>query len=186
MQERRRNGVGDSLAYFSSMTSTAATAAGGVSEPSSGAGAGSAPASTAAGTLLAVPGEAAAAAVTLRPVQWSAVSSSVERATPCQRCSIVIPPRFLRMQRRQDTPTPNSPTYYHANYDCLRAVHSEIRAAPCIHGLDALSDQERRVVTALRAVVAGAAIGGGSGAGRSGGSQQQQGGGAGAGAGGGS
>jgi hypothetical protein len=30
---------------------------------------------------------------------WKAVSSSVETATPCRHCRIVIPPRFLRMKR---------------------------------------------------------------------------------------
>jgi hypothetical protein len=44
--------------------------------------------------------------------------------------------------------------YFHANYDCLRTVHTEIRAASDIAGLPELSEQERRVVSALRAVIA--------------------------------
>jgi hypothetical protein len=65
-------------------------------------------------------------------VRWEAVSSNVQLATPCRHCCVVIPPRFLRMQRTQMESSFQS--FYHANYDCLRSVHHEIRVAPTIHG----------------------------------------------------
>ena len=85
---------------------------------------------------------------------WNAVSSSVETATPCRHCRIVIPPRFLRMKRTVAVSGVETNQYFHANYDCLRTVHHEIRAAPDIAALPELSEQERRVVSALRAVIA--------------------------------
>jgi hypothetical protein len=42
--------------------------------------------------------------------------------------------------------------YYHANYDCLRSVHSEICDISSIQGLDTISEQERRVLTAIASV----------------------------------
>ena len=47
-----------------------------------------------------------------------------------------------------------SRVFYHANFDCIRGMHDEIRAADNIDGLGELSDQERRVITALRSVIA--------------------------------
>ena len=71
-------------------------------------------------------------------VRWDVVSSNVQAATPCLRCHVVIPPRFLRMQRtRKDT---GAQVFYHVNYGCTRHVHHEIRAAPTIHGLADLSN----------------------------------------------
>lgn len=84
---------------------------------------------------------------------WKAVSSSVVTATPCRHCRIVIPPRFLRMKRTVTVSGVETCQYFHANYDCLRTVHYEIRAAPDIAALAELSEQERRVVSALRAVI---------------------------------
>ena len=86
-------------------------------------------------------------------VKWDAVSSNVPAATPCRSCRVDIPPRFLRMQRTRTVTA--AQFFYHANYHCLRPVHHEIRAAPTIHGLADLSNQEQRVVNALRAVVTG-------------------------------
>ena len=98
-----------------------------------------------------------AEAPTEAPVEqpdWNAVSSSVETATPCRHCRIVISPRFLRMKRTVAVSGVETNQYFHANYDCLRTVHHEIRAAPDIAALPELSEQERRVVSALRAVIA--------------------------------
>jgi hypothetical protein len=45
-----------------------------------------------------------------------------------------------------------SRVFYHANFDCIRGMHDEIRAADNIDGLSERSDPERRVITALRSV----------------------------------
>jgi pSer/pThr/pTyr-binding forkhead associated (FHA) protein len=94
-----------------------------------------------------------------RRVEWNAVSSSIDRETLCARCNVAIPPRFLRLRRTEtQIPRGGSPTmsrvFYHANFDCIRGMHDEIRAADNIDGLSELSDQERRVITALRSVIA--------------------------------
>lgn len=93
-------------------------------------------------------------AQTVEQPDWKAVSSSVETATPCRHCRIVIPPRFLRMKRTVAVSGVETAQYFHVNYDCLRTVHHEIRAASDIAALPELSEQERRVVSALRAAIA--------------------------------
>ena len=81
---------------------------------------------------------------------WTAMSTNVDHSTPCHHCRANIPPRFLRMRRALVTGVHE---YYHANYDCLRSVHNEIRDTASIQGLDRLSEQERRVLTAIASVV---------------------------------
>ena len=81
---------------------------------------------------------------------WTAMSTNVDHSTPCHHCRANIPPRFLRMRRALVTGVHE---YYHANYDCLRSVHNEIRDTTSIQGLDRLSEQERRVLTAITSVV---------------------------------
>ena len=81
---------------------------------------------------------------------WTAMSTNVDHSTPCHHCRANIPPRFLRMRRALVTGVHE---YYHANYDCLRSVHNEIRDATSIQGLDRLSEQERRILTAIASVV---------------------------------
>ena len=83
-------------------------------------------------------------------VTWTAMSTNVDHSTPCHHCRANIPPRFLRMRRVLATGVQE---YYHANYDCLRSVHSEICDISSIQGLDTLSEQERRVLTAITSVV---------------------------------
>lgn len=84
---------------------------------------------------------------------WKAVSSSVEIATPCHHCHVIIPPRFLRVRRTLVISGVSTVQYFHANYDCLRSVHHEICGASSIAVLPELSEQEKRVVNSLRAVV---------------------------------
>ena len=81
---------------------------------------------------------------------WTAMSTNVDHSTPCHHCRANIPPRFLRMRRALVTGVHE---YYHANYDCLRSVHNEIRDTTSIQGLDRLSEQERRILTAIASVV---------------------------------
>ena len=83
-------------------------------------------------------------------ITWTAMSTNVDHSTPCHHCRANIPPRFLRMRRALVTGVHE---YYHANYDCLRSVHNEIRDTTSIQGLDRLSEQERRVLTAITSVV---------------------------------
>ena len=83
-------------------------------------------------------------------ITWTAMSTNVDHSTPCHHCRANIPPRFLRMRRALVTGVHE---YYHANYDCLRSVHNEIRDATSIQGLDRLSEQERRILTAIASVV---------------------------------
>ena len=81
---------------------------------------------------------------------WTAMSTNVDHSTPCHHCRANIPPRFLRMRRALVTGVHE---YYHANYDCLRSVHNEICDTTSIQGLDRLSQQERRILTAIASVV---------------------------------
>jgi hypothetical protein len=81
---------------------------------------------------------------------WTAMSTNVDHSTACHHCRANIPPRFLRMRRALVTGVHE---YYHANYDCLRSVHNEIRDTTSIQGLDRLSEQERRILTAIASVV---------------------------------
>ena len=83
-------------------------------------------------------------------ITWTAMSTNVDHSTPCHHCRANIPPRFLRMRRALVTGVHE---YYHANYDCLRSVHNEIRDTTSIQGLDRLSEQERRILTAIASVV---------------------------------
>ena len=81
---------------------------------------------------------------------WTAMSTNVDHSTACHHCRANIPPRFLRMRRALVTGVHE---YYHANYDCLRSVHNEIRDTTSIQGLDRLSEQERRILTSIASVV---------------------------------
>lgn len=100
-------------------------------------------------------------------VSWTAVSSEVNFPTPCAHCTALIPPCFLRLRRSEVlesepslfatdiamASTTEMTDYFHPNFDCLRAHHSELRGMAAVEGLSDLSEQERRVITALRVVL---------------------------------
>ena len=83
-------------------------------------------------------------------ITWTAMSTNVDHSTPCHHCRANIPPRILRMRRVLSTGVQE---YYHANYDCLRSVHNEICDLSSIRGLDTISEQGRRILTAIASVV---------------------------------
>ena len=99
-------------------------------------------------------------------VTWTAVSSEVNFATPCAHCAGLIPPCFLRLRRsKQSVSTELSQIldsesdaemteFFHPNIRCLTYHRHELRGMLAVEGLADLSDQEQRVVRALRSGLA--------------------------------
>ena len=95
-------------------------------------------------------------------VTWTAVSSEVNFATPCAHCAGSIPPCFLRLRRSEksvsielsqvlDSESDAEVTdYFHPNISCLTYYRHELRGMLAVEGLADLTDQEQRVVRALR------------------------------------
>ena len=100
-------------------------------------------------------------------IVWKAVSSEVNFPTPCAHCTALIPPCFLRLRRSEliesepssfaseiaEASTTEMTGYFHPNFDCLRSHRPELRGMLAVEGLSDLSEQERRVITALRVVL---------------------------------
>ena len=87
-------------------------------------------------------------------------------ATPCAHCAGLIPPCFLRLRRsKQSVSTELSQIldsesdaemteFFHPNIRCLTYHRHELRGMLAVEGLADLSDQEQRVVRALRSGLA--------------------------------
>ena len=111
-----------------------------------------------------IPGASQSRGTDDRParVTWTAVSSDVNFATPCAHCTRFIPPCFLRLRRSEqsmhtelmqilDSESDVEVTdYFHPNITCLTNYRHELRGMLAVEGLADLSDQEQRVVRALR------------------------------------
>jgi hypothetical protein len=100
-------------------------------------------------------------------VTWTAVSSEVTFPTPCAHCTSLIPPCFLRLRRSERSSRESAEPsqafaserdtevteYFHPNVSCLSYYKTELRGMLAVEGLADLSEQEQRVVRALRSVI---------------------------------
>jgi hypothetical protein len=77
----------------------------------------------------------------------------VRRAKRTTDIDLAFIPTFLRMKRTEILSGVETDRQFHANYNCSRDFHQEIRNASVVDDLPELSEQEKRVVKTLVDVI---------------------------------